>query len=154
MNYSEFKKAAFASRIAILLAITLMFIFSALVILENTELRKILPDTSLRSFTILCGYSVAILSSNYFLALRGRNLTNWRTELLISLNYILFFAGWILPSLFPVQREASPPWYMPWRKVVTVEQNILFYGVLILLVPLTYFTVQCVRKYFDPNRAA
>jgi len=149
MSYSEIKKSSFAYRILTALAITLLFVFSALLILDNEELQKILPHSPMRSFTILLAYSSAILSSNYFLALRGRNLTDWRTELMIASNYIIFFSAWTLPWLFPVLRQNPAPWYKPWEGRGTMEQNIVFYALLIVLVPLLYFTGVRVWRYFE-----
>lgn len=88
MSLSEFKKASFASRLMTLFALTLLFVFTALVLLENRELEKVFPHSLTRSLAILSGYCVAILSTNYFMALRGRNFIEWKLELLIAFNFI------------------------------------------------------------------
>ena len=74
----ESKKASFALRLATLLALTLMFAFTALVALDNRELHKVLPHSWLRSYAMLFGYAVGILSASYATALRGRNFIGWK----------------------------------------------------------------------------
>lgn len=152
MNLSEFKKASFASRLMTLFALTLLFVFTALVLLENRELEKVFPHSLTRSLAILSGYCVAILSTNYFMALRGRNFIEWKLELLIAFNFILFFSALTLPWLFPVFGETPGPWWQPWRKVTHPEQNIAFYGVLVLQIPLLIFTTFKVRHYLLLDR--
>ena len=147
MGLSEFKKASFASRLVTLLALTLLFVFTALVLLDNREVEKIFPHSFIRSLAILFGYCVAILSTNYFMALRGRNFIHWKLEILIALNYILFFSAWTLPWLFPIFTESAGPWWQPWRKATHPEQNLAFYGILILQIPLLLYTIVKVRRF-------
>jgi hypothetical protein len=151
MSFSEPKKAAFAIRLVTLLAATLLFVFSALVVLENKELHKLLPPTPMRAMAILLGYCAAISSANYAFALKGRNLTTWRLELLIVLNYAMFFAACVLPSLFPNTTE--PPWWWPLGKS-TSEPNAIFYGVLLLQLPLLIYTATAIRRFFRPATPA
>lgn len=151
MSFGEPKKAAFAIRLVTLLAVTLLFVFSALVVLENKELHKLLPPTPTRALAILLGYCAAISSTNYAFALKGRNLTTWRLELLIVLNYAVFFAACVLPSLFPITTEPKWPW--PFGKP-TSEPNSLFYGVLLLQLPLLIYTAIAIRRFFRPPTSA
>ena len=141
----ESKKASFALRLATLLALTLMFAFTALVALDNRELHKVLPHSWLRSYAMLFGYAVGILSASYATALRGRNFIGWKDELLIALNFFLLFAALTLPSLFPVFR-AEGSWLtlgLPLRKVPS--PNTLLYAVALLQIPLLIITVKRVR---------
>ena len=152
MSLSEFKKASFASRLVTLFALTLLFVFTALVLLDNREVEKIFPHSFIRSLAILFGYCVAILSTNYFMAIRGRNFIHWKLEILIALNYVLFFSACTLPWLFPIFAESASPWWQPWRKVTHPEQNIAFYGILIVQLPFLLFTIIKVSRFMKAEK--
>ncbi len=151
MPFGEQKVASFAIRLVTLLAVTLLFVFSALVVLENKELHKLLPPTPVRSLAILLGYCAAISSANYAFALKGRNLTTWRLEMLIILNYMMFFAACVLPSLFPITTE--PKWWQVLRSPIS-EPNWIFYGVLCLQLPLLIYTATAIRRFFRHSTPA
>ena len=97
---------------------------------------------------ILAGYCVAILSANYVAAIRGRNFTDWFTEILIALNFVIFFSAMLLPSLFPVSMEFPCQWWKPWCKRTVSEPNAALYWIAALGVPLLIYTVIRVRDYF------
>lgn len=147
MSLRETRKSSFVARIMTVLAITLTAIFSVLVVLGATEINKIFPNTPTRSLAILLGSIVPILTSNYFLAIRGRNFINWETELLISLNFILLYSVILLPWLFPLSVEAEHPWYMPFFDSTNRMPNYWFFGIFILLVPLLFVNGKQVRAY-------
>ena len=138
MTFSESKKSSFATRIMTVLAITLMLVFSALLLLDNKEAEKLIPRSSLRSLTLILGYCVAILTSNYALAVRGRNLMDWRTEILLSLNFIALFVVCTLPWFFPVvthcarwkvwcSESRSPDLALYWA--IAVQAPLALYGI-------------------------
>jgi hypothetical protein len=65
MKVTDFSRASFASRLIVVFAFTLFLVFTALLVLDNKELQKVLPHGDLRSLVLLLGYSTAILSTNY-----------------------------------------------------------------------------------------
>lgn len=148
MRVTDFSRASFASRLIVVFAFTLLFIFTALLVLDNKEIQKLLPHSHLRSVVLLLGYSTAILSTNYVMALRGRNLTHWLTEALISANFVLFFTAMTLPSLFPLTAESVSPWWRFWQDDQSEEPNNWLYTVLILQIPLLAVTVGRVKAFF------
>lgn len=148
MRVTEFSRASFASRVITVFAFTLLFIFTVLLFLDNKEIQKVIPHGPLRSLVLLLGYSTAILATNYVMALRGRNLTHWLTETLISANFVLFFAAMTLPSLFPIAIESTGPWWRVWREGVVEEPNKWLYALLLLQIPLLAVTVARVRAFF------
>jgi len=154
MRVTEFSRASFATRLIVVFAFTLLFIFTALLVLDNKEIQKVLPHGPLRSLVLLFGYITAILTTNYVMALRGRNLTDWVTEALISANFVLFFAAMTLPWLFPVAIESTGPWWRFWKKVLTEEANLWLYALLVLQVPLLVVTVARVRAFFRSGSEA
>lgn len=151
MRINEFKKASFASRLVTLFAVVLMFIFSALVILDNNELKKILPHSPARSLALFFGYCFAILSTNYLMALRGRNLIDWKSEILISINFMLFFSAWTLPWLFPIILESRGPWWKLFQKITQLQQNPIFYFVFLIQLPILIYTIIRLRRFFRSN---
>ena len=148
MRINEYSQASFVSRLTIVFALTLLLIFTALLVLENNELRKLIPHGPLRSFVILFGYSLTILTTNYLMALRGRNLIQWRTELLISTNYILFFAGATLPWLFPTALDSHPQWWQFWQDEHSIEPNSWLHALFIIQIPVFIITAKQVNAYF------
>lgn len=152
-NSRSYRKASFVSRLIVVFAFTLLFIFSALVVLENVELRRIIPHSTPRSLALLFGYCVAILSTNYFMALKGRTLTDWFTEILIALNFVAFLAAMLLPSLFPLSTELPCSWWKPWCTRTTSAPNESLYWFAVLQVPLFVFAVIRVRRFFRSEEA-
>jgi len=146
MKISNFRKASFVLRLVTVLGFTLLFIFTTLVLLDNKEVQKVFPHSAMRSLAIFCGYSVAIMSTNYFMALRGRNLVDWKSEILIAANFIIFFAVCTLPFLFPVIRESQEHAWKIWEKTVYTEANPVFYWIIIFQIPLLFFTAVKVKK--------
>ena len=149
MKINDNFRASFASRILFVFALTLLFIFTALLVLENKELQKFVPSSPLRSIALICGYSVAILSANYLMAIRGNNLTNWQAELLISLNFIIFLASATLPWLLPIVTETKCEWWKPLCQIARTETpDNRYFGLLIIQAPIFLFTVYKVRSHF------
>ena len=148
MKVTDFSRASFASRLIVVFAFTLFLVFTALLVLENKELQKVLPHGALRSLVLLLGYSTAILSTNYIMAVRGRNLTHWKTEALISMNFVLFFAAITLPSLFPAPVEPDASWWKFWQDKSAEEPRNWLYALLLVQVPLLLVTVARVRAFF------
>jgi len=146
---NEVRKASFASRILTVLALTIFFVFTALVAVDNNELEKIFPPSTVRSLSLLAGYSVAILSSNYLMAIRGKNFTFWKIEILISINFIIFFLAILSPWLFPLTIQLDTPWYKPLSDSTKSGQNYWFYGVFILQLPLLWVTFKKIRYHFS-----
>ena len=144
MSLSDFKKASFSYRLMTVLALTILFVFTALVLLENREIQKLLPHSNMRSFAILFGYCVAILSTNYFMALRGRNFIEWKIELLIAFNYVLLFSALTIPFLFPILPDPQPWWKL--GKPPDAEPNAAFYGLLAFQPPLLVLTAIKIRR--------
>lgn len=155
MRVTEFSKASFASRVLTVFAFTLLFIFTVFLFLDNKEIQKLIPVGLHRSLVLLLGYSTAILATNYVMALRGRNLTDWLTEIFIAANFVLFFAAMTLPSLFPVEITSESPWWRFWLEDDVVEvPNKSFYALLLLQVPLLAVAVVRVRAFFRSGSEA
>ena len=141
MNFSESRTASFAIRLLTIFALTLLLVFTARVLLENRELEKVVQHSESRSYALLFGYCVIILTSNYLYALRGRNLMDWKTELLVASNFIVLFAACTLPFLFPVETTSECRWYEVWcEPVVTRIANEKYFRLLWLLLPLLALT--------------
>jgi len=148
MTEVEHFRASFASRLVVVFASTLLFIFTALLILDNKELHKFAPPSTLRSAAILCGYTAGILSLNYIMAVRGRNFSHWLVELLISFNFILLLATATLPWLFPTTIESAGNWKTLWVSTKTTEPNYNYFWLLILEIPLFLYTAYRIRSHF------
>lgn len=151
MRVTEFSRASFASRLIVVFAVTLLFIFTTLLVLDIKEIQKVLPHGKLRSLVLLFAYSTGILTTNYVMALKGRNLTHWITELLISANFVLFFAAMTLPYLFPLAHESQ--WWRLWQDEADIPNKWL-YTLLVLQAPLLVITVARVRAFFQSSSEA
>jgi hypothetical protein len=148
MSFGEFKKAGLALRLLTVFALTLALLFTLLVILENKELNKLAAPSPARKLALLFAYSGTILLTNYFLALRGRNLLDWRNELLIASNFVLFFAVSGLPFLFPSKITSGCPWWKPLCKsALDITPNLGMLWLFVLLFPLVIYTGRSVRAY-------
>lgn len=148
MSISEFRKSSFVNRLITLLSITILLVFTALVAIENKELEKLLPPSKSRSLALLFGYTVAILSSNYLMAIRGRNFTNWKTELLISFNYVWLFSTILLPWLFPISVDIDTPWYKPFSDSTERVPNFWFLFMGMVQIPVAWITFKKVKSHF------
>ncbi len=93
MDAQERKRVGFLMRILNVFAFSCMALFMALVVVENTELNKLLPPSPERTVAVLLAYTVAIITFNYTLALRGKNLLDWRTELYVILGLVSSLAA-------------------------------------------------------------
>lgn len=151
MSFSEFRKSSFVSRLVTLLAITVLLVFTALVVIENKELEKLLPPSTFRSLALLLGYTVVILSSNYLMANRGRNFTIWRTELLITFNYVWLFSAILLPWLFPLSVDIDKPWYKPFADSTETAPNYWYLAMLVIQIPIAWLTFKKVKSHFEQS---
>lgn len=148
MNVSEFKKAGLAMRLLTVFALTLALVFTLQVILENKESAKLVAPSTAKALALLFAYSGTILTTNYFLALRGRNLLDWRNELLIASNFLLLFAASGLPFLFPRAVESGCPLWKPWCKAaLDITPNRQWFWLFVLLLPLVIYTGRSVLAY-------
>jgi hypothetical protein len=146
----ESRKSSFVSRIMMVLIVTLGAIFAGLTLLGVPEFEKLFEPSWTRSLTILTSSIFSILLTNYVSANTGRNFIDWKTELLISFNFILLYSAILLPGLFPLSIEVEQPWYKPFFGSTNSIRNYWFYGLFILQAPMLIVTFRKVRAYlFD-----
>lgn len=101
------KRSGFVLRMMMVLALSCAFLFTALVVLENKEIAKIIPHSPFRSLSLFFGYIVGILSYNYLSAHRGRNHMGWKVEACLMLAVITVFAAFYFTFAFPSQVEET-----------------------------------------------
>lgn len=101
------KRSGYVLRLLTVAALTAAFLFTALVLLDNDELTKIVPHTPFRSAAILFGYVVGLMSFNYFAAFRARNFMGWKVEATTILIFVVIFASFYSVYAFPTEHEIS-----------------------------------------------
>ena len=107
--------AGIAIRIIYLIILTALLIVSGFVYLENSELHKLLAPTPWVRVAILLGHALAIVGANYFLGLRGNNLTDTRTETYVMASAIFASLGALGPYALLVEvGVAEPPLLLSW----------------------------------------
>jgi hypothetical protein len=142
INQNERRFASVLSRFYILSIMSLFAFFLGKVIVENAELSKILPNTTMRSLAILAGYNIMIASTNYISAIRARNFTNWKIELSISIGFGMTIVALLGPSFFPV-KVVTPVsnWYFWEKEKITYSPNFSFYFLFLISISLLIYGV-------------
>lgn len=149
MPLSEGRYTSIIMRLVTLLAFTLFYIFSGLVVIENRQLHKLLSPTFARSMMILVGYCLAVISVNYALALRAKNFTNWRTELTFVAFFVVLVAGGLAGHLFPlVEGVPDPPKWKFWADGVQLQPDHRFKLIWFLLIPLGFWSMVSLTKIY------
>lgn len=135
-------RAGFVLRGLSLGAFSAMLLFASLVVLDNSEIEKVIPDSSFRSLSIMFGYIAAIFGFNYTMALRGDNFMGWKVEALVSLGFVFLLVSVFLAFAFPreVSSESSgligffssdvkeePRWAFAWLAILSVPSFLYAY---------------------------
>lgn len=123
MNTEVNKKSGFVLRFLSLPPLTCGFLFLGIVIVSNSELQKIIPESPFRSLSIMFFYIVAIMSFNYMLALRGQNFMGWKVEGAIVTFFAFIFASFFLPYCFPLNVEVEAGGLIGWIGATDVQQK-------------------------------
>lgn len=127
--------------------LTAVLVVGGFVFLENTELHKLLAPTPIVKLAVILGQCLTLVSANYFLALKGNNFTDAKTEILIVLAGAFACASILGPYMFlrQVGVETAPSWKV-WSgdsPVFDIDSR-LFFG----LVPAAvFFLTSCYRIY-------
>lgn len=130
------KRSGFVLRMMMVLALTCAFLFTALVLLENEEIAKIIPHSPFRTLSLFFGYIVGILAYNYLSANRGRNHMGWKIEACLMLSVIIVFAAFYFTFAFPSEvaetsnvafglfertsYDSEPNWTIAWFSLLAV----------------------------------
>lgn len=147
MSFIASKKAGYVLRMMSLGAFSFMMIFAAIVILQNDELTKIVPDTPARSMAIFFGYIVAIFGFNYASAIKGRNFMGWKVESLTMAGLLFLFAGIFFPQAFPTSEIIDSDSWIPFLGSEEVNRPNYWYTMLsIPALPLFFSAASIVRK--------
>lgn len=147
MSFIASKKSSYILRLMSLSAFSFMMIFAAIVILQNEELKKIVPDTPIRSLAIFFSYIVAIFGFNYASAIKGRNFMGWKAEFLTITGLFFLFAGVFASQAFRSVDVVDSNVWIPFFSGSEVSKPNYWYLLLSTpALPLFYFAADIVRK--------
>lgn len=149
MTNSESHFAGIIMRLTSLAFFALVCIFTGMVLVENHELQKMLPPTVARSMMLLFGYCGAIISLNYFLAIRAENFTDWRTELSLIIFFVVLVFGWLGGYLFPLTITVAVPWWKPWASGVMNPPDARFMWLWVLPIPIGFILFIRLHNYLN-----
>lgn len=142
------KFAGIATRVLYIAILTAVLVVGGFVFLENTELHKLIAPTPFVRIGVLLGQCLALVSANYFLAIKGNNFTDAKTELLLVLAAGFTCVSVLGPYMFLRQVGVSTaPWWKPWHSdsPVFVPESLFLFG----LIPAgLFFTSACIRIYW------
>lgn len=136
MAISEEQFSSIILRLCTILAFSIFCVFAGMVLVENRELHKLLSPTVARSMMLLLGYCVAIISMNYYLAIRAQNFTDWRTELSFICFFVVLVIGWLGGYLFPLTIKVPAPFWKLWASESMYSPNYSFMLIWLLLIPI------------------
>ena len=127
--------------------LTAVLVVGGFVFLENIELHKLIAPTPFVRIGVLLGQFLALISANYFLAIKGKNFTDAKTELLIVFAGGFTCVSILGPHMFLRQVGVNAaPWWKPWGSgsAVYVPESMFLFG----LIPAgLFFLIACVRIY-------
>ena len=147
MSLIASKKAGYILRLMSLGAFSFMMLFASIVILQNEELTKIVPDTPARSLAIFFGYIVAIFGFNYAAAIKGRNFMGWKAEFLTLTGLFFLFAGLFFSQAFRILETIDNNIWIPFFGSDEVSKPNYWYALLTIpSLPLFFFAADIVRK--------
>lgn len=147
MSFIASKKTGYILRMMSLCAFSFMMIFAAIVILQNYELTKIVPDTPFRSMAIFFGYIVAVFGFNYASAIKGRNFMGWKVESLTMLGLLFLFAGMFFSYAFPTSEIIKNDSWIPFLSPTYINKPNYWYALLAIpTFPLLFSAANIVRK--------
>lgn len=147
MSFIASKKAGYVLRMMSLGAFSFMMIFAAIMVLQNDELTKIIPDTPARSMAIFFGYIVAIFGFNYASAIKGRNFMGWKVESLTMAGLFFLFAGIFFSQAFPTSEIIKSNSWIPFLGSEEIKKPNYWYTLLsVLALPLFFAAASLVRK--------
>jgi hypothetical protein len=140
----EAVKASLVGRILLVMGVTLSAIFAAHMILDNSEINKIVGPSATKTLASLCAGIVSILTVNYWTAIKGRNQTDWLTETTIAANFALLFGISLLPYLFAeaTQERGWKDFLLGRPKTWNVVKADWAYGLYVLQLPLAWIAYQ------------
>lgn len=117
-----------ALRVLYIAVLTAALIIGGFVFLENTELHKILAPSVFVHLAVLSGQALALIGTNYFLAIRGNNLMDAKTEVFLVLSAIFMCISILGPHMFMKQIGVdTPPWWKPWGGGPVFAPDTAFY---------------------------
>ncbi len=120
--------ASIVTRVLYLAVLTFCLIIGGFVLLENQELHKLLPLSVFVHLGVLGGQALALIKLNYWLALKGNNLTDATTELCLMLSGIFSCLSVLGPHMFLKQVGLETAgWWKPWASAPLYVPDTLFY---------------------------
>ncbi|WP_194756639.1 hypothetical protein [Aliidiomarina indica] len=137
MSLAITKRSGFILRLLTICAFTCMMLFTAIVIVQNEELGKLVPPSTIRTLALMFGYIVALCTFNYAMAIKGRNFMGWQNELFIMLGFVIVFIAMFLPHAFPTNEVTRVDSWVPFmsKETFVLKANWKFAYILFLAVP-------------------
>jgi len=147
------KFAGIATRVLYIAILTAVLVVGGFVFLENTELHKLIAPTPFVRIAVLLGQCLALVSANYYLAIKGNNFTDAKTEILLVLAAGFTCVSVLGPHMFLRQIGVNTaPWWKPWQSdsPVFVPETLFLFG----LIPAgVFFATACIRIYWHSRTA-